>query len=515
MLFNTMGLRSNYGLLVRIVVISVALLTSSDLSIIYKFWNYYSRYHEVAVTRNATPTTESVNSVNDATSSFSSSSTLLTQHQNLTPFFLNTSDINSSSWASNKSISHVLLMGHYLGMTGGDMALHSLAQVGRKSGATMEFYFPFDASSHNVHPKALKLHSDFQLHFENGNLTQQLNFWNKYDCIVVNTASFEGAYHVFQRLSQEISSKDMDLIYQKLIVWIHEFHTEYSESIEKLMRRAKLLMFCSEAARESWMLPYPWIFEKSWILSPVIADERGSSLLAIPRTSSNGTKDLSRLPQEFRTFSGNSTILLYVGTMSKNKGVPQLIWSFVSFINTSQPFLDSVFHLMLVGKIDGSFRLRKTLVRANRQLQQMTTPSQIIYFPPDTNLLPFYEIADIFVLNSFSETLGMVIMEAMLAGLIVIARDCGGPASLLQNGTTGFLLPNHSPNDDARRVADLSDFLLNLTGANNWKESLLPLRVQARLTAALNFTSSRMASDMDKAFVKAFGRGLASNSTDD
>ncbi len=51
-----------------------------------------------------------------------------------------------------------------------------------------------------------------------------------------------------------------------------------------------------------------------------------------------------------------------------------------------------------------------------------------------------YREADAFVLASRAETFGVVYIEAMAAGLPVIATDCGGPADFIR-ADNGLLIP--------------------------------------------------------------------------
>lgn len=58
-----------------------------------------------------------------------------------------------------------------------------------------------------------------------------------------------------------------------------------------------------------------------------------------------------------------------------------------------------------------------------------------------SELAQLYRDAIFFVLPSDEEGLGIVVLEAMASGLPVISTDCGGPATAVVNGETGFLTP--------------------------------------------------------------------------
>ena len=62
---------------------------------------------------------------------------------------------------------------------------------------------------------------------------------------------------------------------------------------------------------------------------------------------------------------------------------------------------------------------------------------------------------DILILPSWEEPFGIVVVEAMAAGVNVIATNTGGPPEILDHGHAGLLVPPHDPSalaDAARRL---------------------------------------------------------------
>lgn len=61
------------------------------------------------------------------------------------------------------------------------------------------------------------------------------------------------------------------------------------------------------------------------------------------------------------------------------------------------------------------------------------------------NPQPFYAVMDVFALASAFEAFGLVLVEAMFAGLPVVATRVGGIPGIVEDGRTGMLLPPFSP----------------------------------------------------------------------
>jgi glycosyltransferase involved in cell wall biosynthesis len=64
---------------------------------------------------------------------------------------------------------------------------------------------------------------------------------------------------------------------------------------------------------------------------------------------------------------------------------------------------------------------------------------------------------DVFVVSSSAEGFSLTTVQAMAAGLPVVATRCGGPEEILRNGELGVLVPTRSPEALADAVQRLVD----------------------------------------------------------
>jgi glycosyltransferase involved in cell wall biosynthesis len=125
--------------------------------------------------------------------------------------------------------------------------------------------------------------------------------------------------------------------------------------------------------------------------------------------------------------------ILFVGRLRIQKSVDTLLQA-IALNRDKMPDLT----LILIGEGEEADRLRE--MRSKLGLEACvqfrgTTPNPEFYF----------SAADLFVLPSVFEGLGIVILEAFRAGLPVIATDIEGPKEIIRDGSTGILVPPKDP----------------------------------------------------------------------
>jgi len=117
----------------------------------------------------------------------------------------------------------------------------------------------------------------------------------------------------------------------------------------------------------------------------------------------------------------DDTILLYVGRLSSEKQIGLI-----------RPALESVpgTRLAIVG--DGP-------ARAQLEAEFAGTPVTFMGYLSGADLSAAYASADVFVFPSAMETFGLVLIEAMAAGLPVVTSRVGGADDLVTPGESGYL----------------------------------------------------------------------------
>lgn len=96
------------------------------------------------------------------------------------------------------------------------------------------------------------------------------------------------------------------------------------------------------------------------------------------------------------------------------------------------------------------------LVRRYLRMHRLEGHVELLGHVPPGAIPGLLERTDLFVLPSHSEGMPMTVLEAMAAGLPVVATPVGAIPQLIRDGENGYLVPREDPVALARRIADLS-----------------------------------------------------------
>lgn len=165
----------------------------------------------------------------------------------------------------------------------------------------------------------------------------------------------------------------------------------------------------------------------------IVANSQGLKELAL-KTYPEGKIDVIPNGVDLEAFrpphskkSEGSKTLLYVGRMTKQKGI--------SFLIEAIPFLSKKVRLELVG--DGPLRGRlESLVKRLGVYERVHFSGWL----SQDELIKKYQQADLFVLPSLDEGMPNCILEAMACGLPIVATYVSGSRELVQSGVNGFLV---------------------------------------------------------------------------
>ncbi len=86
--------------------------------------------------------------------------------------------------------------------------------------------------------------------------------------------------------------------------------------------------------------------------------------------------------------------------------------------------------------------------------------ADVVRFRPPVGqeqLADWFRAASVLVMPSYSESFGLVAIEAQAAGTPVLAASVGGLPVAVRDGETGFLIKGHDPAAYARVLCDLAD----------------------------------------------------------
>jgi glycosyltransferase involved in cell wall biosynthesis len=125
--------------------------------------------------------------------------------------------------------------------------------------------------------------------------------------------------------------------------------------------------------------------------------------------------------------SEDTYYLIAVGRLVKRKGFEYLIESLKD--------LPTEIQLLIIGDGPLEQELGNTASRAG-----VSGRVSLLGYQTRERIWEYLQVSDCFVLSSLHEGLGIVVQEAMCAGLPIVASDNGGQVDLIHNGRNGVLV---------------------------------------------------------------------------
>ncbi len=135
--------------------------------------------------------------------------------------------------------------------------------------------------------------------------------------------------------------------------------------------------------------------------------------------------------------------ILHVGRLERIKGQDVLVEAMRDVVQACEGA-----RLVVVG--DGSTR-----GALEAQARALGLDAQVRFVGATMNVKPYLARAGMFVLPSRSEGLSVALLEAMAAGLPIVATQVGGTGDALDHGSCGMLVPPDDPRALARAMVTL------------------------------------------------------------
>lgn len=142
--------------------------------------------------------------------------------------------------------------------------------------------------------------------------------------------------------------------------------------------------------------------------------------------------------REHYGFSKDEKIVIIVGSLREQKGHKYLL---EAFARVKEAIPES--KLLIIGSGPEEYRLRNLSKKFN-------ITNSVVFMGIRRDIPQLLKMSDLFVLPSLREGFGIVLLEAMVSGLAIVATAVDGILEVVVEGETGILVPP----SDAKALAD-------------------------------------------------------------
>jgi D-inositol-3-phosphate glycosyltransferase len=144
----------------------------------------------------------------------------------------------------------------------------------------------------------------------------------------------------------------------------------------------------------------------------------------------------------------NERMILFVGRIEPLKGVDTIIRA-MAHLKLSDISKRHPVHLAIIGGDPNASpeEMNAEMLRLQQMCHDLCMDRMVVFLGKrGQDTLPYYySAAEAVVMPSHYESFGMVALEAMACGTPVIASQVGGLAFLVQDGVTGYSIPDQDP----------------------------------------------------------------------
>jgi D-inositol-3-phosphate glycosyltransferase len=156
-----------------------------------------------------------------------------------------------------------------------------------------------------------------------------------------------------------------------------------------------------------------------------------------PGESRNAAREFVGLPHE-------ALVVSFVGRIQPHKG-PEVLIRATSELVKHSPLLR---HKLVVNVMGGASGANTDEVDRLKELTTWLGIDDVVRFEPPVarkDLAQWYRAADLVVVPSYSESFGLVALEAQACGTPVVATAVGGLRTAVADGISGVLVDGHDP----------------------------------------------------------------------
>jgi D-inositol-3-phosphate glycosyltransferase len=149
-----------------------------------------------------------------------------------------------------------------------------------------------------------------------------------------------------------------------------------------------------------------------------------------------------------KTGLGDGKLVLFVGRIAQLKGIDRLLKAFAGI--PQRPHT----RLVIVG---GDADSDPEVQQLSQLAHKLDISSSVAFVGTVKHeLMPyFYNAADVCVVSSLYESFGLVALEALACGTPVVATDVGNLRNIIQSGTSGYIVHDHSIEGLSERIAEV------------------------------------------------------------